>query len=72
MSYYIIIHIHIKTHSMISFLISCSMFVVQAEDNERREKNLEEAKKVIIEKDPSLADPAPVRLSHFSLFLLAK
>lgn len=39
-----------------------SMFVVQAEDNERREKNLEEAKKIIIENDPSLPKPEVVSL----------
>ncbi|CAK6975246.1 asparagine--tRNA ligase%2C cytoplasmic isoform X2 [Scomber scombrus] len=44
----------------------------EAEDGERREKNLEEAKKISIEMDPSLPDPVLVRLSHFSLFLLAK
>lgn len=48
----------------------CSMFVVQAEDNERREKNLEEAKKITIENDPSLPDPEAVSLSHLKLFLL--
>lgn len=36
------------------------MFVVKAEDNERREKNLEEARKIIIEKDPSLPEPEAV------------
>uniref|UniRef100_H3C921 Asparagine--tRNA ligase, cytoplasmic n=1 Tax=Tetraodon nigroviridis TaxID=99883 RepID=H3C921_TETNG len=34
----------------------------QAEDNERREKNLEEAKKVIIEDDPSLPSPETVKI----------
>lgn len=37
------------------------MFVVQAEDIERREKNMEEAKKITIENDPSL--PAPETVS---------
>lgn len=46
------------------------MFVVQAEDNKRREKNLEEAKKITIENDPSLPDPEAVSLSHLKLFLL--
>lgn len=32
----------------------------QAEDAERREKNLEEAKKIIIENDPSLPEPKTV------------
>ncbi|CAF88673.1 unnamed protein product, partial [Tetraodon nigroviridis] len=36
--------------------------VTQAEDNERREKNLEEAKKVIIEDDPSLPSPETVKI----------
>lgn len=40
------------------------VFVVQAEDNERREKNLEEAKKIIIEKDSSLPEPESVSHSH--------
>lgn len=41
------------------------MIVVQAEDNERREKNLEEAKKITIENDHSLPEPATVSLLHF-------
>lgn len=36
------------------------MFVVQADDNERREKNLEEAKKIVIENDSSLPEPETV------------
>lgn len=36
------------------------MIVMQAEDNERREKNLEEAKKITIENDPSLPKPDTV------------
>lgn len=36
------------------------MIVLQAEDNERREKNLEEAKKITIENDPSLPKPDTV------------
>lgn len=42
---------------------------MQAEDNERREKNLEEAKKIVIEKDSSLPCPETVglhTLKHFS------
>lgn len=42
---------------------------MQAEDNERREKNLEEAKKIIIENDSSLPCPETVglhTLNHFS------
>lgn len=35
---------------------------MQAEDNERREKNLEEAKKIIIENDSSLPSPETVGL----------
>lgn len=38
------------------------MVVMQAEDNERREKNLEEAKKITIENDPSLPKPDTVGL----------
>lgn len=38
----------------------------QAEDSERREKNLEEAKKVVIENDPSLPEPKTV-MSNLSL-----
>ncbi|XP_024918316.1 asparagine--tRNA ligase, cytoplasmic [Cynoglossus semilaevis] len=34
----------------------------EAEDNERREKNLEEAKNIIIEKDPSLPEPETVKI----------
>lgn len=34
--------------------------VMQAEDNERREKNLEEAKKITIENDPNLPQPDTV------------
>lgn len=34
----------------------------EAEDNDRREKNLEEAKKIIIEKDPSLPEPELVKI----------
>lgn len=42
---------------------------MQAEDNERREKNLEEAKKIIIENDSSL--PCPETVSpHIILSLL--
>lgn len=46
------------------------MFVVQTEDNERREKNLEEAKKIVIKKDPSLPEPEAVSCSYFTLFFL--
>lgn len=35
----------------------------EAEDNLRREKNLEEAKKIIIKNDPSLPEPACVKIS---------
>lgn len=42
---------------------------MQAEDNERREKNLEEAKKITIEMDPSLPQPETVSFSHLKLFL---
>uniref|UniRef100_A0A7N6A610 Aminoacyl-transfer RNA synthetases class-II family profile domain-containing protein n=1 Tax=Anabas testudineus TaxID=64144 RepID=A0A7N6A610_ANATE len=34
----------------------------EAEDNDRREKNLEEAKKITIEKDPSLPEPEGVKI----------
>lgn len=37
----------------------------QAEDSERREKNLEEAKKVTIENDPSLPEPKTVSQETF-------
>lgn len=43
------------------------MFVVQAEDVERREKNLEDAKKITIENDPSL--PVPETVSVFPDYL---
>lgn len=46
------------------------MFVVQAEDNERREKNLEEAKKIVVENDPSLPKPETVSLSCCSAVTL--
>lgn len=36
------------------------MIVTQAEDTERREKNLEEAKKITIENNPSLPQPDKV------------
>lgn len=41
------------------------MIVIQAEDNERREKNLEEAKKITIENDPSLPKPDTVSVCLF-------
>lgn len=41
-----------------------SCFLLQAEDNERREKNLEEAKKILIESDPSLPEPKTVCLQQ--------
>lgn len=41
------------------------MIVVQAEDNDRREKNLEEAKKITIENDPSLPKPDTVGFCVF-------
>ena len=47
----------------VSGLLQCAIKVFcycQAEDAERREKNLEEAKKVIIENDPSLPEPKTV------------
>ena len=34
----------------------------QAEDNERREKNLEDAKMIVVEQDASLPAPETVRL----------
>ncbi|MEQ2157876.1 hypothetical protein GOODEAATRI_006362 [Goodea atripinnis] len=34
----------------------------EAEDNERREKNLEEAKKIVIENDPSLPEAEAVKI----------
>uniref|UniRef100_A0A665W6E8 Aminoacyl-transfer RNA synthetases class-II family profile domain-containing protein n=1 Tax=Echeneis naucrates TaxID=173247 RepID=A0A665W6E8_ECHNA len=36
----------------------------EAEDTERREKNLEEAKRIIIEKDLSLPEPEMVKIGH--------
>lgn len=45
------------------------MIVMQAEDNERREKNLEEAKKITIENDPSLPKPDTVRFWLFFLII---
>lgn len=45
------------------------MIVTQAEDNDRREKNLEEAKKITFEMDPSLPQPETVSFSHLKLFL---
>uniref|UniRef100_A0A4W5K1C8 Asparagine--tRNA ligase N-terminal domain-containing protein n=1 Tax=Hucho hucho TaxID=62062 RepID=A0A4W5K1C8_9TELE len=39
----------------------------EAEDSERREKNLEEAKKITIENDSSLPEPKTVRSTLFSL-----
>lgn len=42
-------------------------FAVQAEDSERREKNLEEAKKIVIEKDASLPEPDAVSLTKLIL-----
>lgn len=40
-----------------SCLIFLFFFLNQAEDLLRREKNLEEAKKVVIKNDPSLPEP---------------
>ena len=40
---------------------NCLLLLLQAEKAERREKNLEEAKKIVIEQDPSL--PAPKLVS---------
>lgn len=45
------------------------VFVVKAEDNERREKNLEEAKKIVIKNDPSLPEAEAVSLSYFTCIL---
>lgn len=42
------------------------MIVMQAEDNEKREKNLEEAKKITIENDPSLPQPETVGFCFFA------
>ncbi|XP_047200385.1 asparagine--tRNA ligase, cytoplasmic [Hippoglossus stenolepis] len=36
----------------------------EAEDTDRRDKNLEEAKKIVIEKDPSLPEPEAVKIHH--------
>uniref|UniRef100_A0A8D3DTN4 Asparagine--tRNA ligase, cytoplasmic n=1 Tax=Scophthalmus maximus TaxID=52904 RepID=A0A8D3DTN4_SCOMX len=36
----------------------------EAEDTERREKNLEDAKKIMIEKDSSLPEPEAVKIQH--------
>ncbi|XP_034566029.1 asparagine--tRNA ligase, cytoplasmic isoform X1 [Notolabrus celidotus] len=36
----------------------------EAEDTERREKNMEEAKKIVIEKDASLPEPDAVKIQH--------
>lgn len=47
----------------VSGLLQCAIKVFcycQAEDAERREKNLEEAKKVVIEQDTSLPEPKTV------------
>ena len=43
----------------------CSLYclVLQVEDQERREKNLEEAKKIKIELDKSLPDPISVKVA---------
>ena len=49
---------------MVSLTV-CSVSVVQAEDNERREKNLEEAKKIVIENDPSLPEPETVSSLYY-------
>lgn len=62
---------HQNSLTVVVFQHVCSMFVVQVEDTERREKNLEEAKKIVIEKDPSLPDPEAVRLSHFSFYSIS-
>ncbi|RXN11307.1 asparagine--tRNA cytoplasmic [Labeo rohita] len=40
----------------------------EAEDAERREKNLEEAKKIIIENDPSLPEPKTVKIDKLEAF----
>lgn len=50
-------HLHLNVSSLKSDLATV---VVQAEDNERREKNLEEAKKIVIEDDPNLPKPDTV------------
>lgn len=52
-----------KEEAAVAYWNLCSTLVVQAEDNDRREKNLEEAKKTVIEKDPSLPEPDTVSLS---------
>uniref|UniRef100_A0A8C6UI57 Asparaginyl-tRNA synthetase 1 n=1 Tax=Neogobius melanostomus TaxID=47308 RepID=A0A8C6UI57_9GOBI len=36
----------------------------EAEDSDRREKNLEEAKKIVIEKDPSLPEPPTAKIQE--------
>lgn len=41
---------------------------MQAEDNERRDRNLEEAKKIIIENDSSL--PCPETVSHHHIYVI--
>lgn len=53
------------------FYLYCgsAVFVVKAEDNERREKNLEEAKKIVIKNDPSLPEAEAVSLSYFTCIL---
>lgn len=43
----------------------------QVEDAERREKNLEEAKKIVIENDSSLPEPKPV-ISDLSFIIVTK
>lgn len=64
-----------KTHptdsSVLCFSLHCgsAVFVVKAEDNERREKNLEEAKKIVIKNDPSLPEAEAVSLSYFTCIL---
>lgn len=63
--------IHPTDSSVLCFSLhyGSAVFVVKAEDNERREKNLEEAKKIVIKNDPSLPEAEAVSLPYFTFIL---
>lgn len=45
-------------------------FYIQAEDAIRREKNLEEAKKIVIKNDPSLPEPETVSQISYGYWIV--
>lgn len=55
---------HFEVGILDTVLTDCFIVKNQAEDNLRREKNLEEAKKITIKNDPSLPEPECVSVTH--------